>query len=412
VLVTGAIVLELHLRRLNADERGVPPVQWWEYPIIFTLGIAFLSGLIAPFAATILGIVAMREIKDSKGRLVGFGLAFFDAVFFPVLLINAAILAVCFVPAAYIGIASGMDEEAASVLLPLVIVALPVDILLIRWWWRAAVRDRQPIGSGTPPANRFPWNALWIGFAGLASVLSVISFAMYWVGSPWPLLGVVLPWFAIGLLLGMVGGGDKEVADNVRAVYVHVGLLLVASAGLIAYGVVLSASGWPLWAAGAFAAAFIAGGAIGYSAATDAESTSHVDPTGNGEGEQTTSDSSDSESSDTPGGPMVLVGTIATINLVSSGGDDLLAWLRGGSPSFDSQWQFLLVGPVVVLGGMAMLQRRAYWLAIVASVACVPLGLGSENVVVRLIPLALGLYSLYWLIQPEAREAFRGDVLD
>jgi hypothetical protein len=55
---------------------------------------------------------------------------------------------------------------------------------------------------------------------------------------------------------------------------------------------------------------------------------------------------------------------------------------------------------------MAMLQRRAYGLAIVGSLACVPLGLGSDNVAIRLIPLALGLYSLYWLVQPEVREAF------
>jgi tRNA A-37 threonylcarbamoyl transferase component Bud32 len=251
----------------------------------------------------------------------------------------------------------------------------------------------------------FPWIAFWVGLAGLASVLGVVLFAMVWTGSPWPLLGVALPWFAIGLMFGFVGGGDKELEEIVRAVYVHVGLLLAASAGLIAYGVVLSASGWPLWAAAAFAAVFVAGGAFGYSAATDGEATSDADDEAGSEGEQRKTTPSD-KSSDVPGGPMILVGTIATITLASSGGDDLLAWLRGESLTVDWSWQFLLGGPIVVLGGMAMLQRRAYWLAIVASLACVPLGLGSDNVVIRLIPLALGLYSLYWLVQLEVREAF------
>jgi tRNA A-37 threonylcarbamoyl transferase component Bud32 len=260
----------------------------------------------------------------------------------------------------------------------------------------AAGRPASQVGiaAAAVVAKPYPWTALWIGLALLASVSGLIAFAMYWTSSPWPLLGLALPWFAAGAIFGMAGGGDKEVELLVPAVLLHLGATFLASLALVAYAIVLIDSAMPLWMVALCAAAIVAGGGIGYAAATDSESDPTSDKGSEAEGEasqdKAVAANSDSE---VPGGPMILVGTIATITLVSSGGDDLLAWLRGGSPSFESQWQFLLGGPLVVLGGMAMLQRRAYWLAIVASIACLPLGLGSENIVIRLIPLALGLYS-------------------
>jgi hypothetical protein len=73
----------------------------------------------------------------------------------------------------------------------------------------------------------------------------------------------------------------------------------------------------------------------------------------------------------------------------------------------DPKWLLMLGGPIVLLGGIANMHRRAYWLAVVGSLFCVPLGLGSENFVIRLWPLGLGLYSLWRLMQPEVREAFQ-----
>ena len=46
----------------------------------------------APFGTTILGIVAISDIRKSRGRLTGLGLAFFDAVCFPTLVANLIVV--------------------------------------------------------------------------------------------------------------------------------------------------------------------------------------------------------------------------------------------------------------------------------------------------------------------------------
>jgi hypothetical protein len=287
-------------------------------------------------------------------------------------------------------------------------------VILTRADVQAAFRSRpEVVSTGESPVigRSFPWNAFWIGLAALASVLSLIAFAMYWTNSPWQLLGISLPWFVVGAIFGMAGGGDNDMALIAPAVVGHLGATFLASLALVAYAIVLIDSAQPLWMVAVCAAAILSGGTIGYAAASDSESDSTADSSSDvqvvGSHDEAVTDSSGGE---VPGGPMILIGTIATITLASSGGDDLLAWLRGKSLSLGWEWRFLVGGPVVVLGGMAMLQRRAYWLAVAGGVACLPLGLGSENVAIRLIPLGLGLYSLYLLTQSEVRESFRHDV--
>jgi serine/threonine protein kinase len=50
------------------------------------LFVMVLPLLVVPFVATILGFIAVSEIRHSRGRLIGLGLAFADAVFFPTLI--------------------------------------------------------------------------------------------------------------------------------------------------------------------------------------------------------------------------------------------------------------------------------------------------------------------------------------
>jgi len=95
----------------------------------FVLVILFaLFGLATPFVTTILGIVSITHIRQSAGRLYGMGLAIFDALFFPVLALNIAIIAVFKL--------LGMGGSEA-VILTLVIGGL-LDRFLIRWAWRKA----------------------------------------------------------------------------------------------------------------------------------------------------------------------------------------------------------------------------------------------------------------------------------
>ncbi|HJQ81127.1 MAG TPA: protein kinase, partial [Lacipirellulaceae bacterium] len=137
VFVAGTGLMALH------EEQGPVVLQWWEYPILLTLGLAFLIGLIAPFAATILGIVAINEIRHSQGRLVGLGLAFFDAAFFPVVLVEGVIFFVCWALWAYVWweIIGRPNYDGGFFpfwLLSSLLLSVPIAVL-IRSWWRTAV---------------------------------------------------------------------------------------------------------------------------------------------------------------------------------------------------------------------------------------------------------------------------------
>ena len=59
--------------------------DWWQWALLLTV---FLPGIAAPFGTTILGIVAISDIRHSQGRLLGLPLAIFDALFYPLLLLD------------------------------------------------------------------------------------------------------------------------------------------------------------------------------------------------------------------------------------------------------------------------------------------------------------------------------------
>lgn len=98
-----------------------------------------LVGLAASFGTTILGIVSITHIRHSAGRLYGMGLALFDALFFPVLALNAAIIAV------FLSARMGLPE---AVILTLVIGGL-LDRFIIRWAWRRANAGLEPVQKQT-----------------------------------------------------------------------------------------------------------------------------------------------------------------------------------------------------------------------------------------------------------------------
>ncbi|HIF01548.1 MAG TPA: hypothetical protein EYG03_09465 [Planctomycetes bacterium] len=100
---------------------------------LFAIGLIGLPGLLAPFITTILGFVAVSDIRRSNGRLVGLGLAFADAAFFPFLLLDALIFGAC-----WFGIQdAGAPTETAAMLLLVMVTLLVVTNGLAGWWlWR------------------------------------------------------------------------------------------------------------------------------------------------------------------------------------------------------------------------------------------------------------------------------------
>ena len=63
--------------------------QWWQYLLRFTI---LPTGLAAPFATTILGMISISQIRHSAGKLHGLGLAVADTLLFPLL----ALLGICY----------------------------------------------------------------------------------------------------------------------------------------------------------------------------------------------------------------------------------------------------------------------------------------------------------------------------
>ena len=61
--------------------------------LIFAAAVAGLIALAAPFGTTILGFVAIGHIRRSTGELYGLPLAVFDALLFPLLLLDVLLLA-------------------------------------------------------------------------------------------------------------------------------------------------------------------------------------------------------------------------------------------------------------------------------------------------------------------------------
>jgi hypothetical protein len=133
------------------DEESPGPA-WWQWLLICTL---LPLGITAPFGTTILGGVALTQIRHSAGRLYGLGLALFDTLLFPILVVDLVI---------WYGIAVVIREELMSSrpkpnvwladIFPLIVAAVVIvvaDALLIRLGWRIA---RAPLPGTSPPLGR------------------------------------------------------------------------------------------------------------------------------------------------------------------------------------------------------------------------------------------------------------------
>ena len=159
----------------------VPPgPQWWQIILSFTL---LPLGVAAPFGTTLLGGIAISQIRRSAGRLYGLRLAVFDALVYPLLVLDALILTV--------GI-FGVRYSVSRTLAPWEIVRpwasygwfwlalfgliVVVDWLIIRAVWRSARRPLVGVGAGVtlpsgaavpPRARGTSKSALAITIAGL-----------------------------------------------------------------------------------------------------------------------------------------------------------------------------------------------------------------------------------------------------
>jgi serine/threonine protein kinase len=119
----------VEMRRVPLGSTPTGPAGWQGALLIALL----LPGVTAPFGTTILGYVALSQILHSAGRLYGLGLALFDALVFPLLVVDYLIMAAGSVLATAL-VSSATAQDMATVVDLLIVVVL--DFFIVRKIWR------------------------------------------------------------------------------------------------------------------------------------------------------------------------------------------------------------------------------------------------------------------------------------
>jgi hypothetical protein len=125
----------------RTDEFGP---AWWQWVLICTI---LPLGFTAPFGTTVLGIIAISDVRHSQGRLAGLSLAVVDALFFPLLILDGLIIGVVLM-LVNLGInlletttATPFPRNMSSIGLAFalaVLISVVVDFLICRSVWRKA----------------------------------------------------------------------------------------------------------------------------------------------------------------------------------------------------------------------------------------------------------------------------------
>ncbi|HEV7403058.1 MAG TPA: protein kinase [Chthoniobacteraceae bacterium] len=174
-------------------------------------------GLLAPFGTTILGWMAVAQIRRSGGKLYGLGLGVFDGLLFPLLVLDAVIGWFWVIVIKLMLSGSAMDtgrylqswnpdivahliREWATVVT--VVTALIVDFLIIRSVWRR-VQSLARVRSAAPAADGI---RSFSGVLGVACVAASGVLAWVWSDLPPPSpipLRLSLAAAILGLLLAL-----------------------------------------------------------------------------------------------------------------------------------------------------------------------------------------------------------------
>jgi serine/threonine protein kinase len=141
----------------------------WPVWVWLLFGVS-LIGLSAPFAATILGWIAISQIRRSAGRLHGMWLAVFDGLLFPLLALNAMIVG---------GVILGIGSYLKNwwLVLAAVFVCILIDWLIIRRVWNVVKlppSELQPQPSlRASRSRRVAWAAVLAVVIALVGLIAV-----------------------------------------------------------------------------------------------------------------------------------------------------------------------------------------------------------------------------------------------
>ncbi len=158
---------------------------WWRVLNLFGQPVLALTAIPG---TTILGWIAVTQIRRSAGKLYGLWLAVFDGLVFPLLVLDGIICALCFtvlklilrvLPTSSYRIQDPGGHEYSMFLVwwvSTLIIASLVDWLIIRRVWRAVDKGVADVPSAAPARGSYPGKMMGIGFGGsvLIGVLLVL----------------------------------------------------------------------------------------------------------------------------------------------------------------------------------------------------------------------------------------------
>ncbi|MEW4527397.1 protein kinase [Maioricimonas sp. JC845] len=152
------------------------------FAFIAVMALIGIASLTSPFGMTILGVAAISEIRHSKGRITGLGLAYFDAVFFP-LIVFSIVFFWGFVQL----IGGGIDTDGPfspdsffrrDAVRAAIVICLVVDIVLVWYGWQAASRPPGTVaaesGSNITPTGGAPFARVVLSVAPTHHLGSII----------------------------------------------------------------------------------------------------------------------------------------------------------------------------------------------------------------------------------------------
>jgi hypothetical protein len=151
------------------------------YGIIVIGGITSLLGFTAPFVTTILGWIAVSQIRRSAGKLYGLWLAVFDGLLFPLLALDGLIFVAVGLGLWGAGLGWKRTSPPTVPLSYLLFVAVLLGILLLLDWliirrvWRAVNR---PVGTIVPPIQKPDRFWRWFMVTTLAMIVVIFSIAI------------------------------------------------------------------------------------------------------------------------------------------------------------------------------------------------------------------------------------------
>jgi serine/threonine protein kinase len=159
LLMVAGSTLVVH----RADGQSGPPLAL--RLVAMLLLIPGVVGLFSPFATTILGILAISQIRNAKGKLYGLPLAVFDALVYPLLVLDAVLLTIgyfllVFIFSDVLQFTYNSPQRnfgpvllTAVLVLPLVII---LNVWLVRLTWRAAADGLNATSRPMPPREAIP----------------------------------------------------------------------------------------------------------------------------------------------------------------------------------------------------------------------------------------------------------------